>query len=322
MDKNNNKNNESVNKLNLFAEEEDIKRKDDKDINILEKNKSTIESNIIEKNLHEFLNNDLIKALDNDLMDPEENNELSDSSSSNAYNSGSTENNSNSNSLEQNIKLPKNKGDINMNLNCEKDSITNNYYNIQNNLTVNIGKVDNIYFNENIENIENEQINNGNNLNDNIKEKIEILNNPLFAPIVIPKTFNNGEIIKHNEENEYSIKEKFDKKKEKKNKYLKNKFDDDVEPIIMLLMANEEKTKLPLDIRVGDWICLYCNNLNFSFRIKCNRCGLLRKSSIHLLNKKYNNKFQYMTNYNNYNDNYHMEFNPNYNSINNYSSKK
>ena len=201
MDKNNNKNNESVNKLNLFAEEEDIKRKDDKDINILEKNKSTIESNIIEKNLHEFLNNDLIKALDNDLMDPEENNELSDSSSSNAYNSGSTENNSNSNSLEQNIKLPKNKGDINMNLNCEKDSITNNYYNIQNNLTVNIGKVDNIYFNENIENIENEQINNGNNLNDNIKEKIEILNNPLFAPIVIPKTLNNGEIIKHNEEN-------------------------------------------------------------------------------------------------------------------------
>ena len=27
-------------------------------------------------------------------------------------------------------------------------------------------------------------------------------------------------------------------------------------------------------IRPGDWICLYCNNLNFSFRNSCNRCRL------------------------------------------------
>lgn len=24
--------------------------------------------------------------------------------------------------------------------------------------------------------------------------------------------------------------------------------------------------------REGDWVCLNCNNLNFSFRKKCNRC--------------------------------------------------
>jgi hypothetical protein len=24
--------------------------------------------------------------------------------------------------------------------------------------------------------------------------------------------------------------------------------------------------------RNGDWICIKCNNLNFSFRKKCNRC--------------------------------------------------
>lgn len=26
--------------------------------------------------------------------------------------------------------------------------------------------------------------------------------------------------------------------------------------------------------REGDWVCLNCNNLNFSFRKKCNRCKM------------------------------------------------
>ena len=106
--------------------------------------------------------------------------------------------------------------------------------------------------------------------------------------------------------------------KKNKNNSLKNKFDDDVEPIIMMTMTNmEEKTKLPLEIRVGDWICLYCNNLNFSFRIKCNRCGLLRKSSSHLLKKKYyNNKYQNFGNNNLNNENYSKHFNNNYYELN------
>ncbi len=29
----------------------------------------------------------------------------------------------------------------------------------------------------------------------------------------------------------------------------------------------------------NDWICVFCNNLNFSFRIKCNRCGLPKEIS-------------------------------------------
>ena len=28
--------------------------------------------------------------------------------------------------------------------------------------------------------------------------------------------------------------------------------------------------------RVGDWVCLSCDNLNFSFRDVCNRCDRLR----------------------------------------------
>ena len=31
------------------------------------------------------------------------------------------------------------------------------------------------------------------------------------------------------------------------------------------------------NLRVGDWICLICNNLNFSFRDECNRCQIQTK---------------------------------------------
>ena len=37
-------------------------------------------------------------------------------------------------------------------------------------------------------------------------------------------------------------------------------------------------------VRAGDWICLLCNNLNFSFRAECNRCGLQTKKQNHLQN--------------------------------------
>lgn len=31
-------------------------------------------------------------------------------------------------------------------------------------------------------------------------------------------------------------------------------------------------SKTTAQSREGDWVCLNCNNLNFSFRKKCNRC--------------------------------------------------
>ena len=291
-------------KNDYFKEDIFLKQKDENWNS--SKHKPSIDLNLTDKKLHEFLNNDLIKALDNDLLEPEENCEMSDSSSTNAYITCSTE----FNTPESNIKISKNKNDINnMNLN------TKNCYNenekdlndVNKNLSVH---KDIIISNENNFNHES----NTNEENRSIKEKIKLLNDPLLAPIFIPKKFN-GNFEEDKQKEKKSNKK--EKKKEKKNNPFKNKFDDDVEPIIMLSMANiEEKTKLPSEIRAGDWICLYCNNLNFSFRIKCNRCGLLRKSSAHLFKKKYyfDNAFKNKANYsNNFNEEFNMYSNNNMN---------
>jgi hypothetical protein len=36
----------------------------------------------------------------------------------------------------------------------------------------------------------------------------------------------------------------------------------------------DKKKKKPFVERIGDWVCLKCKNLNFSFRLACNRCQL------------------------------------------------
>ena len=38
--------------------------------------------------------------------------------------------------------------------------------------------------------------------------------------------------------------------------------------------------KKPLDKRKGDWQCPRCNNLNFSFRVECNRCQLPKPNNL------------------------------------------
>ena len=41
----------------------------------------------------------------------------------------------------------------------------------------------------------------------------------------------------------------------------------------------KNKVKRITEERPGDWICFFCHNLNFSFRIKCNRCGISKEIS-------------------------------------------
>ena len=44
-----------------------------------------------------------------------------------------------------------------------------------------------------------------------------------------------------------------------------------------LNISNHKKKKLK--IKLGDWICFLCQNLNFSFRTYCNRCGISKELS-------------------------------------------
>lgn len=41
---------------------------------------------------------------------------------------------------------------------------------------------------------------------------------------------------------------------------------------------NENNKKKTFTLREGDWICLKCNNLNFSFRIICNKCYSMKSN--------------------------------------------
>ena len=301
-----------INEENLFKE------KETNDFLPSEGYKNSVDLNLKGKNLHEFLNNDLIKALDNDLTDQKDISDFSDCNSSNEYIEVSSECTSKANSPEFNIKCPKIIKDINMNLNVENSTIINDTNIMNTNYSLNkdilINQIKNINNNTN-ENGQAKDEEEEKTIDINIKDKINILNNSIFSPILISKTINKEkDEIKSNKEKENYFGN--NNSKEKKSNLLKNKFDDDVEPIIMVSLVNrEEKPKFPLEIRAGDWICIYCNNLNFSFRIKCNRCGLLRKSTTRLLNHKYfNNKYMHMRNFNSYNGGYDMNYNQNNNN--------
>ena len=60
----------------------------------------------------------------------------------------------------------------------------------------------------------------------------------------------------------------------------KNRRDDNNNP--------EEKKKKPLIERKGDWLCPKCRNLNFAFRLICNRCQLAKSEAENMLSFQQN----------------------------------
>ena len=145
------------------------------------------------------------------------------------------------------------------------------------------------------------QINEDKSIGSIINNDFNILNDPKFAPQYIPKKMRNQLIGKQNE--------KFFHTKSL------NKFDDDNSKIFV---PKQKKYKIPFEIRLGDWICCFCNNLNFAFRIKCNICGILKQNSIMSELNYYDNSNNINCQMNNYYDNIHLNDNLESENKNNY----
>ena len=94
-----------------------------------------------------------------------------------------------------------------------------------------------------------------------------------------------------------------------------NKFNDGNFEIIA---PKQNKCKIPFEIRLGDWICFFCNNLNFAFRTKCNICGILKQNSIMSELNYYDNSININGIMNNYYDNNHLYENSERETIINY----
>jgi len=56
----------------------------------------------------------------------------------------------------------------------------------------------------------------------------------------------------------------------------------------------DKKKKKPFVERVGDWVCIKCKNLNFSFRLICNRCQLTKIESEKLFEQYMKNLMNYV----------------------------
>ena len=88
-------------------------------------------------------------------------------------------------------------------------------------------------------------------------------NNPLDAPVYIPQKFKS---IQFNQKpNKLRC-------NEINNNLGQNNNNEDINESD----KREENYKKPFEIREGDWTCEFCYNLNFSFRTRCNRCGLIK----------------------------------------------
>jgi hypothetical protein len=171
-----------------------------------------------------------------------------------------------------------------------------------------INNINNINNMNNINIINTYNLNNINNYNNNynnnnmINSNLNLDNQPIYIP---PQMRNNDQKMKM-EKNNGNNNNKYQSNRDEKNK---NKYEGKKN------LKKDGKSKKPFEVRAGDWNCTKCSNLNFSFRSKCNRCGLPKEMS----EQGRDIPPEMIYNQNNQNINYQMmgNINPNYAYLNN-----
>ena len=273
---------------------------------------------ILNQRLKEYLNEDLLNAIDSSPM----------IAPKNIIKDAVDENNPNNKDIDNDENI------IEISDEDNKDLFQFSLYNNQDEKETNNEKNDSINESNELNNINLDVINKikedegGGNLNDikeiKIKEENQIIENQIIENQIIENQIN---IEKEDEKEEEKNKQKEEKKKENKieeksennkekqkelNKknYIQpqpqyqypiiqfpyaakpiigttnlfgheNKFDGNkkYQVIVPFVLKKNVKTKKPFEIREGDWTCSNCNNLNFSFRVKCNRCDISKEES-------------------------------------------
>ena len=189
--------------------------------------------NVSKQRLHEYLNNDLLNALDVSPSISKLNSGLNNNKPQNEINIDNNPNNLYGFSLYPQANNPNN---MNQNYNFQ-NPINNNNYNFSKDINYNYSNGNQNYY----QNYNNQFPNLTYNMN--VKE---------FIPTKMRMNEqNNAKDIQINPKNKFSSGNK----------------------------KNKQKGKKYFEVRDGDWRCNQCNNLNFSFRNKCNRCNLPKELS-------------------------------------------
>lgn len=292
---------------------------------------------ISKQRLHEYLNEDLLKELDESPNIPNVNNGNIEVSPLNVKESGPNNPNNLFNfslypsSTNENSDKKLENGIIKTQEELNKINLFNNNY--DKNRNTNCLNIENLMStNKNINNINNIfNMNNNSNLNNifnyenptdmgimnpnlnSLGNKESILNtyeepfNPkniahfssalnVNQPVYVPKQLrgmdlsqsedkvagSNNFINNNNNNNNNKLifnKTSKNEKANQKNKFTGSNFQNNIKSFNNSQNSKKDKYKKPFEIRLGDWTCSECHNLNFSFRNKCNRCGLPKELS-------------------------------------------
>ena len=262
-------NNEDKNKNKNQKEEEDFNDNGIMDSFIpsnLNMN-SNIQSPSLEDNTANVFNNDNtnnISIKDNDINNKNEIINIKEDEGGGGNNKKENlENKNNLNKINNNTNLNNNNTN---NLNNNNSNINNSNINIINNNNTNNVNNNNSYnkFSQSSENKKETEVKKNNN-NTTTKTYIPShMQNPYIAHIPFPYQAQQH-IIQALQSNIHE------------NKFDGNKKFNIIIP--MQPMKKNTKMKKPFEIRDGDWTCSDCGNLNFAFRVRCNRCGISKEAS-------------------------------------------